>query len=107
MLEDNDPVGYKSSKALRAKKELGFKVMPLPRYSPDLNPLDYFLWDDIEHRVAASAPKSKRESIDEFKRRLRKTAFATSRAKVAKAVGHLKKRIAAVYKAKGGHIDLD
>ena len=107
ILEDNDPVGYKSSKAVRAKKELGFRVMSLPRYSPDLNPLDFFLWKDIEGRMTESAPKSRKEALDEFKMRLRKTAFATSRVLIAKAVGAMKKRIAAVYAAKGGHITMD
>ncbi len=42
VLEDNDPVGYKSNKAILAKKEIGIVALQFPRYSPDLNPLDYF-----------------------------------------------------------------
>ena len=40
VLEDNDPVGYKSGKGKRAKKECRINAIEFPRYSPDLNPLD-------------------------------------------------------------------
>ena len=40
VLEDNDPVRYKSNKAARAKKDGNLVAMDFPRYSPDLNPLD-------------------------------------------------------------------
>ena len=79
ILEDNDPTGYKSGKGKAAKKELGFKVVNLPRYSPDLSPCDCFLWDNIEARMAKSAPKNKKESLEQFKKRLRKTAMSTSK----------------------------
>ena len=51
ILEDNDPTGYKSSKAKAVKKLLKYKIVSLPRYSPDLNPMDFFLWADIEKRM--------------------------------------------------------
>ena len=40
IFEDNDPVGYTSNKGLEAKQELGIEAVPMPMYSPDLNPLD-------------------------------------------------------------------
>ncbi|CAE8648788.1 unnamed protein product [Polarella glacialis] len=46
VIEDNDPSGYKCKVAVAAKKELGIKAVQFPRYSPDLNPLDYSLWDE-------------------------------------------------------------
>ena len=106
IVEDNDPSGYKSGKAIQAKKDLGIRVMALPRYSPDLNPLDYFLWADIDRRMNLSAPRG-RESKEAFKRRLRTTAFATPRALVRRAVLQMKQRVAAVYAAEGGDITLD
>ena len=56
--ENTDPSGYKSGKALAAEKEMGFETLNLPRYSPDLNPWDFFLWNDIEARMTKSAPKN-------------------------------------------------
>ena len=56
--------------------------------------------------MALSAPKSKKVTVHDFKRRLRKTALATPAALVKKAVGSIKTRIAAVYAAKGGHIKI-
>ena len=106
LVEDNDPTGYKSGKAVKAKEDLGIRVMALPRYSPELNPLDYFLWADIDRRMNASAPKGK-ESKAAFKARLRATAFATPRALVRKAVLQMKPRAKAIYEANGGDITLD
>ena len=56
-MEDNDPTGYKSSKAVQAKKGAKIDVVSLPKYSMDLNPWDFSLFEDIEGRAAASAPK--------------------------------------------------
>ena len=63
LLEDNGPTGYKSTKARLAKEELGFKVLSLPRYSPNGNPLDFFLWADIEMRMTLTAPKVGNETL--------------------------------------------
>jgi hypothetical protein len=46
VIEDNDPSGYKSNLAKEKKKELKINAVQFPRYSPDLNPCDYFLWDE-------------------------------------------------------------
>ena len=47
VLEDNDPTGYKSKKAVDEKRKLSIKAVQFPRYSPDLNPLDFFLWNEV------------------------------------------------------------
>ena len=107
ILEDNDPTGYKSSKARDAKRQLGYKVICLPRYSPDLNPLDFFLWSDIRRRMTKCDPKNKKESVQEYKKRLRKVAMSTSKVLIRKALANMKKRIAAVYAEKGQHIKID
>ena len=85
VLEDNDPTGFKSSKGRDAKKECGIKAESLPRYSADLNPLDYCLWADIERRMLATKKKGK-ESKAAYAKRLRRVAFQTDRATVRKAV---------------------
>ena len=43
VLDDNDPTGYKSNKALEAKRKLGIQATRFPKYSPDLNPLDFYV----------------------------------------------------------------
>jgi hypothetical protein len=43
VLEDNDPAGYKSKRALAAKEAAGIVIDDLPKRSPDLNVLDYSL----------------------------------------------------------------
>ena len=106
VLEDNDPTGYKSGKAIEAKKELGIQPIQFPRYSPDLNPLDFFLWSDIQVRLDATAPRGK-ESRDKYKERLRRAALATSPALIKKALEGIKERVAAVHAAGGADIPRD
>ena len=48
IFEDNDPTGYKSGKAKQAKKEVGIEAVPMPTSSPDLNPLDFSLWQQVD-----------------------------------------------------------
>ena len=106
VLEDNDPVGYKSSKGKRAKKEAGIQTVDLPKYSPDLNPLDYWLWKDIDTRAAKSGPSGK-ETIKAYKKRIRLIALKTKREDILKAIGGMKGRIKAIEKANGGNIKCD
>ena len=48
IVEDNDPTGYTSKKAVAAKEDSKITAVALPRYSPDLNPLDFFLWSEVD-----------------------------------------------------------
>ena len=106
VLEDNDPSGYKSKKALAAKAECGVVTINLPRYSPDLNPLDYFLWEEVEQRMARNAPKGP-ETVVSFKRRLRRTALAIPEAVIRKGIADMKGRIGNCFKHRGKHITWD
>ena len=106
LLEDNDPTGYKSNKAKQMKESKHIEAMPFPRHSPDLNPLDFSLWDEIERRVLQRAPK-KVETVAEYKARLRRTALALPKELVTKAVGSMPKKIKEVRDAKGGSIKSD
>lgn len=106
LVEDNDPTGYKSGKGIDAKQELGIETVPWPRYSPDLNPLDFSLWRNIEDRMAKSAPRG-RESVECYKLRLRRTALSTPRADVTKMVLHMRKRADAIWHADGQDIPRD
>ncbi len=63
ILEDNDPTGYKSNTAKRAKRELGIQPIEFPTYSPDLNPLDFSFWAERDGRMlAAKVPRTRRRS---------------------------------------------
>jgi hypothetical protein len=106
ILEDNDPQGYKTKSAAQAKKELGIHPIAFPKYSPDLNPMDYFVWDEVERRLEANAPK-KKESLTAFKERLRRTAMGIPASVIRKGVASMKKRAQQVVKAGGGDIPRD
>lgn len=106
VLEDNDPSGYKSRKAIDAKCELGITAMEFPKYSPDLNPMDFFLWDEIDRRMQGNAPAGRESRVD-FMKRLRRTALSVPEAVIRHGVASMKKRAQAVYDAEGGNIARD
>ena len=91
VLEDNDPTGYKSNVAKRMKESLSIEPMEFPRISPDLNPMDFWLWAEVERRMEKNAP-SRLETMAQCKARLRRTAFAIPESEVKKAVEDMKAR---------------
>ena len=106
LAEDNDPTGYKSGKAMAEKRRLGIKTIQWPHYSPDLMPLDFSLWTDINRRMAATAPRGN-ETVAAFKRRLRRVALSTSTSTVRGAVAAMRGRAAMIWKAGGKNIARD
>ena len=106
VFEDNDPTGYKSKVGKQAKAELGIEAIPMPVFSPDLNPLDYCLWEEISRRMVRNAPK-RVETVREYKKRLRLTALRLPSALVTKAVRAMPNRMRAVVSAKGYSIKGD
>ena len=106
VLEDNDPTGYKSSKGLEAKAAHGIQTLDLPRRSPDLNPLDFAFWADLNRRMRAAErtwPVSRRETRAQYVERLRRTAMSTPPEFLARITGALTKRCVKLAAAKGGH----
>ena len=104
VLKDNDPTGYKCAKGMAAKTACNLKTDDLPKRSPDLNVLDYCLWHEINKRMREQErtfPKSKKESMVEFKNRLRKTALGLPTSVVTKAVGDMKRRCQIISQNKG------
>ena len=85
ILEDNDPTGYKSNASKHMKETLRIRAIPFPRYSPDLNPLDFSLWQEVSNRMAQNQPK-KVESVEAYKQRLKRTALGLSSKVVTKAI---------------------
>lgn len=105
ILEDNDPTGNQCRLGLRAKKAHNMSLLQIPKRSPDLNVLDYFVWSEVERRMRLSErrfKKSRRESRPEFIIRLRRTARALPRDTILKAVGDMKRRCSLLCAAKGG-----
>ena len=110
MLEDNDPAGFKSSKAVRAKAEagnkFGIKVFPIPRRSPDLNVCDYSLWSEVNRRMRkqeANWESSRRETRKAYLARLRRTALRLPANFVNKSIGDMRKRCLRLKAAAGKH----
>eukprot|EP00973_Karenia_brevis_P072827 10113583-Karenia_brevis.AAC.1 len=92
VIEDNDPAGYKSGKALTAKKEANISTDDLPRRSPDLNVLDYYVWNAVNKRMRqqeAAFPKKFQETEEAFLARLRRTALRLPKAEVSRAVASM------------------
>ena len=106
IVEDNDPTGFKAAVAIRAKKEVKIKPIEFPTYSPDLNPCDYSLWEEIENRMATQkTPRG--EDVAGFKERLRRTALSIPAPVIRKMLADMKPRARQVYERKGGHIPKD
>ena len=86
----------------------GLKITPIkfPKYSPDLNPLDYFLWAEVNRRMAEqSAPAN--ESQSACKARLRRVAMGIPKSVIRAAVAKMKTKAAEVVVAEGGRIPSD
>ena len=106
LLEDNDPTGYKSRKAQAAKEEVGVYPVRFPKYSPDLNPLDFYVWSEIERR-ALSLKGSGFVSAKAYKKRLQRIAKALPRAAIERALASIPRRAKAIVDAKGGYVPFD
>ena len=96
----------KTKVAQEAKAEVGITALDWPGYSPDLNPLDFSLWAEVERRARAKVG-DKSVSAKEYKQALRQTALRLPAGIVKKAVENMKVRINACYKANGGNIPRD
>ena len=95
ILEDNDPTGYKSKLAQDTKKELGVTVLELPKRSPDLNPLDYAFWSEVNGRLRsqeAEFPDKFTETRCQFAKRLRRTVLGVPPATLCAMVSNMKRR---------------
>ena len=105
-MEDNDPTGYRCNAAKIAKIDAKIDVVKMPPRSPDLNPLDYSVWAEINRRMRKqeqSWPTSKKESRKAFLGRLRRTAMKLPTEYIDKTIGNLERRCQLLKEAKGGH----
>ena len=104
VLEDNDPVGYKCRAAVEAKSKEKIDVLAIPKRSPDLNPLDYGFWANVNSRLRAQElkfPAGIKETRKAFVARLRRTILRTSPAFLTRLVRSMKRRCFALHEANG------
>ena len=62
IIEDTDPIGYKSRAGEQAEMKANIVVDSLPKRSPDLNVLNYSSWSEINRRMRAQE-RSLRKSL--------------------------------------------
>jgi hypothetical protein len=108
VLEDNDPTGFKSTKAIRAKAEVGIETFHIPKRSPDLCALDYAVWTQVNKRMRRQEknwPKGKRESRAEYATRLRRTALRLPKSFIDASLGDMRRRCQLLFEAKGHHFE--
>ena len=108
LLEDNDPTVYKSNKAKYVKKALGVNVLEIPKRSPDLNPLDYAFWSEVNNRLRKQEAKfadSYTETRCSFARRLRRTILCIRPCTLRPMVSNMKRRCVLLREASGRYFE--
>jgi hypothetical protein len=103
IVEDNDPSGFKSSAGKAAKQSAHITTIDLPTYSPDLQPLDYSIWNEVERRTTALLG-NKAVSAKEYRCLLRQVAYGLPENVVGAAVASMRKRCGQIYEANGANI---
>ena len=105
ILEDNDPTGNVSKKGVAAKARCNLDVLKIPKRSPDLNVCDYALWSEVEKRLRLQErkmPAGKKETREQFERRLDRTLRSLPQAFIDNSIGNLQERCQKLYDAEGG-----
>ena len=108
LLEDNDPTGYKSNLAKDVKKALGVNILEIPKCSPDLNPLDYAFWSEVNNRLRKQEAKFTdryTETRCMFVRRLRRTIMRIRPDTLRPMVGHMKRRCTLLRESSGRYFE--
>ena len=72
-----------------------------PPHSPDLNPLDFFLWGFLKDKVYNPKP----QTLDELKRNIKFHIRRVSAEVCDNVVNNFRKRLSLVVKRDGGHIE--
>lgn len=72
-----------------------------PARSPDLTPLDYWLWGDLKRRVYATQPRT----LDELRQRISDEVAQISPETRTKAVMDFPRRLDSCIQSDGGHIE--
>ena len=81
-------------------------AVDFPKRSPDLNPMDFCVWEAVTQRMAAQEMRFKKtyvETLDNYKARLRRTAVRLTPTFFEKVWGEFKDRLNRCYAEDGGH----
>ena len=108
VLEDNDPSGFKTQAAEKAKKAAGIKPFVIPKRSPQLNVMDFAIWAKVNTNMRAQERRwaaNRKETRDQYLLRLWRTAMRLSPKVINKSIMNMKVRCQRLYDAKGGHIE--
>ena len=108
VLEDNDPTGFKTRKACRAKEQARIKTLAIPKRSPQLNVLDFAVWAEVNRRMRAQERNwkvKKTEGRQQYLARLRRTALRLPPKFINSSIRNMKVRCQRLYQVKGGHIE--
>lgn len=108
VLEDNDPSGFKTKGAERAKKAVGIKPFVIPKRSPQLNVMDYAIWSEINRRLRNQErgwPSDRKETRKEYLARLRRTAMRLPPKFINASIQSMRTRCQRLHRAKGDHIE--
>ena len=112
-LRDAAPQSHAWCKDVEERWQLD--VVEQPTNSPDLNPLDFRLWRLIaikmrrqEKRWLKKHPRKEwKETLSEYKVRLRKTAFRLTKTEIDRAMGQMQSKCRELISVKGGHLPSD
>ena len=100
--------GFKSKKAVAIKEEKNLDAFAIPKYSPQLNMLDYYLWSEVSKRMRATErkfPADKREKRTAFLRRLTRTAKSNPADDIIRAHQSMKVCCERLVDAEGGQME--
>ena len=108
VLEDNDPTGFRSNAAVRAKVAMKIQTFRIPPRNPDLSVLDYAIWPEINKRMRKQElhwPRTKRDNRAEYLARLRRTALRLPKQFIDASIGNMRRRCQRVSDAGGSYFE--
>lgn len=104
VVEDGDPKGYQSGLGKEAKRQQKIISWKLPPRTPQLMPLDFSLWSEIERRVLEKKVKGK-ESVKSYKARVKKVALSLPKSLVRSCLASMRQRVKNIIEAGGGYTE--
>jgi hypothetical protein len=101
--QQDGATSHTSALTIDTIKSMGVEIIgpeKWPPNSPDLNPLDYFFWNEVEDRLKSKTFKNKQELIEKIKESVAEIPLK----KIQDAIDSFRSRIYALEKNKGGLI---